>query len=341
MAFKYRCHHHHLAFEFGFQLLLSMSHSPPSLRFGDVICLGLQFTGGCAIEKGMFYVLGHRSPLSLVEGCQDVIDHVLVAEMPKTFASSHVKFPVPVHSREYWFEIVGKSEYMIEKMLQKFRMQLERLEAEVEQTSQLEELSNLATPHHSTERLRSSASGSDLVPAMQSHRNLARVSHHPKDIELSEINVAVLENQATTCHGAEASKASKSAHSLKEISRLKKRIADLIDLATGEAQRNLENEISRQGSVVRYGDVIQLRHVLSKAFVALASSSLSSYELSSGDMNCWFAFEPVLFLISWFMCELSFNTDVAGFQALWCWRCHQPGCRGQTVRQVGISQRAN
>ena len=272
-----------------------MSHST-SLRFGDVICLGLQFPGVSATEEGMFYVLGHRSPLSLVEGCQDVIDHVLVAEMPKTFTSSHATFPVPVHSREYWFEIVGKSEYMMGNMLHKFRMQLERLEAE---EKQLEGLSNLATPHHSTEQLHSSASGSDLVPA---RRHLTPVSHHPNDIELCEIDIAVLENHATTGPGAKASSAPTSAHFLKEISRLKTRIADLIDLATGEAQRNLENEMSRKGSVVRYGDVIQLRHVLSKTFVALASSSLSSYELSSGDMNCWFAFEPVCFLMSWIMC---------------------------------------
>jgi hypothetical protein len=321
-----------------------MSHGTPSLRFGDVICLGLEFAG--ASDQGLFYVLGHRSPLSLVGGCQDVIDHVLVAEIPNTFAaSSDATFPVPVHSREYWFEIVGKSEYMMEQSLHKFRMQLERLEAEEEQMKQTEAQSNLATPRNSTIRRRSSASGAGTaaVPAsaMRSRRSVSQVTRHPSDIELSEINVAVLEHHASAGLGAAARSASKPTHSLKVISRLKTRIADLIDLATGEAQRNLENEISRKGSAVRYGDVIQLRHVLSKKFVALASSSLSSYQLSTGDMNCWFAFEPVCFLIMWFICELSINTDCAGVQALCCRRCHQPGRRGQIVRQVGISQRAH
>ena len=86
-----------------------MSYASTPLRFGDVICLGLEFAGS---EDGTFYVLGHKSPLSLVEGFRDVIDHVLVAETPNTFLSpSDTTFPVPVHSREYWFEVVGKSEY--------------------------------------------------------------------------------------------------------------------------------------------------------------------------------------------------------------------------------------
>ena len=88
-----------------------MSYTSTPLRFGDVICLGLEFAGSS--EEGMFYVLGHKSPLSLVEDFRDVIDHVLVAETPNTFLSpSDATFPVPVHSREYWFEVVGKNEYV-------------------------------------------------------------------------------------------------------------------------------------------------------------------------------------------------------------------------------------
>jgi hypothetical protein len=314
-----------------------MSQGASSLRFGDVICLGLEFSAG-SDDEHMFYVLGHRSPLSLVEGCQDVIDNVLIAEIPNTFQSpsdDSITFPVPVHSREYWFEIVGKSEYMMQQMLQKLSMQLERLEAEEERMVR----SNKHSPSSTStiERRPSVAAvGGGTIQALRRRSHDARLDH---DIELSQINVALLadaespsydavsraphggsnlspiqalrrrSHDARLDHDIELSQLKshqlpsygadsgdlKPSSSSQAISRLKSRIADLTDLANGESQRNLENELSRDGSAVRYGDVIQLRHMSSKKFVTLASGSLSSYELSLGGMNCWFAFEPVTF----------------------------------------------
>jgi hypothetical protein len=272
-----------------------------SLRFGDVICLGLELAAGS--DDGMFYVLGHQSPLSLVEGCQDVIDHILVAEKPNTFQSPSdgaVAFPVPVHSREYWFEIVGKSEYMMQQMLQKLKMQLHHLEAEEETMVQSNGQPEERRPSLSIRRPSAVASpGGGFTSPISALRRRSQDTRLDQDIELSEVHVSLLVQQESTSFAAESpspvskTPVPKPAGSSDARRRLEKRIADLEDLANGEAQRNSENESSRNGSAVRYGDVVQLRHVLSKKFVALASGALSSYELSDGDMNCWFAFEPV------------------------------------------------
>jgi hypothetical protein len=281
----------------------------PSLRFGDVICMGLQLE---ACPDVMFYVLGHQSPLSLVAGCQEAIDHILVAENPNTFQSpsdAAVAFPVPVHSREYWFEIVGKSEYMMQQMLQKLKIQLQRLEAEEDRVAveQSERRSSLPAvlPTQIPSSPVASAGGGFMSP-ISALRRRSQDTRLDQDIELSdvsEVRVSLL-TQAESLSVIAESRTSdpettvRKAAALSEArSRLKKRIDDLEDLANGEAQRNSENESSRKGSDVRYGDVIQLRHVLSKKFAALANGSLSSYELSAGDMNCWFAFEPVRFFI--------------------------------------------
>jgi hypothetical protein len=283
----------------------------PSLRFGDVICMGLQLDAGP--DDHMFYVLGHQSPLSLVAGCQEAIDHILVAEHPNTFQSPSddaVTFPVPVHSREYWFEIVGKSEYMMQQMLQKLKIQLQRLEAEEDRVAveQSERRSSLPAvfPTQSPSSPVASAGGGFMSP-ISALRRRSQDTRLEQDIELSdvsEVRVSLLTQTESPSVIAESRTSDpethvrKSAAALSEVkSRLKKRIDDLEDLANGEAQRNLENESSRKGSDVRYGDVIQLRHVLSKKFAALANGSLSSYELSAGDMNCWFAFEPVRFFV--------------------------------------------
>jgi hypothetical protein len=347
-----------------------MSKGASSLRFGDVICLGLEFSAGSDNEH-MFYVLGHRSPLSLVDGCQDVIDNILVAEIPNTFQSpsdDSITFPVPVHSREYWFEIVGKSEYMMQQMLQKLNMQLEKLEAEEERMVRSNKQSPSSTS--STDRRPSVAAvGGGTVSPIQALRRRSHDARLDHDIELSQINVALLadaespsydavsgaahggsnlppiqalrrrSHDARLDHDIELSQIKshqlpsygadsgdvKPASSSQAISRLKSRIADLTDLANGEAQRNLENELSRDGSAVRYGDVIQLRHMSSKKFVTLASGSLSSYELSLGGMNCWFAFEPVTFNLFRFLCKRIIHAFCAGIQALRIWRCHQSG----------------
>jgi hypothetical protein len=158
--------------------------------------------------------------------------------------------------------------------------------------------------------------GSNLSPALRRRSHDAR---HDHDIELSHIK-----SHQLPPHGADSGDF-KLESSSQAISRLKSRIADLTDLANGEAQRNLENELSRDGSAVRYGDVIQLRHMSSKKFMTLASGSLSSYELSLGDMNCWFAFEPVTFNLIQIFCQRFLNTICAGIQALRFWRCHQSG----------------
>jgi hypothetical protein len=276
-----------------------MSHgTSSSLRFGDVICLGLELAAGS--DDGMFYVLGHQSPLSLVEGCQDAMDHILVAEKPNTFQSpSDGAFPVPVHSREYWFEIVGKSEYMMQQMLQKLKMQLHRLDAEEEQIVRSNRQPEERRPSLSAPSVKSPGGG--FMSPISALRRRSQDIRLDQDIELSEVHVSLLAQQESTSFVPDSPDSEtpvpKPAGSSDARRRLEKRIADLEDLANGEAQRNSENESSRNGSAVRYGDVVQLRHVLSKKFVALASGALSSYELSDGDMNCWFAFEPVRSLI--------------------------------------------
>ena len=286
-----------------------------SLRFGDVICLGLECTDDS--DTGMFYVLGHQSPLSLVPECQDVIDHVLVAEMPRTFSATSKKgqaapFPVPVHSREYWFEIVGKSEYMLQQTHQKLLLQLARLEAQqVQITKDKSWLRSPIPPLHSQPAATPPAGAGvgSLLPIQALGRPVRDAAPHGRDsdgrdIELSEVTVAFLSDSNRSSHthmplpdtSAAVSNPALIAAS-KEIQSLKSRIADIVELASGEAQRNSENDVSRRDTVVRYGDVIQLRHVLTKKFVALANGALSSYELSPGDMNCWFVFEPVSFMI--------------------------------------------
>ena len=323
-----------------------------SLRFGDVICLGLELAAGS--DNGMFYVLGHQSPLSLVEGCQDVMDHILVAEQPNTFQSPSdgaVAFSVPAHSREYWFEIVGKSEYMMQQMLQKLKMQLHRLEAEEERMVQSnrppeERRPSLSTPPLSTRRPSVASPGGGFMSPISALRRRSQDNRLDQDIELSEVHVSLLEQQSTSFAADSRSPDSetpvpKPAGSSDARHRLEKRIADLEDLANGEAQRNSENESSRSGSAVRYGDVVQLRHVLSKKFVTLASGALSSYELSDGDMNCWFAFEPVRSLIVLIQLLWNNNSVLLGVQALCLWGRHQPGLRGKTVCQVGFSKHAH
>jgi hypothetical protein len=303
--------------------------SSSSLRFGDVICLGLECPGPDDSDEVIFYVLGHQSPLSLVKDCQDVIDHVLVAEMPNTFSApskiggSDATFPVPVHSREYWFEIVGKSEYMLQQTLQKMQQQLEHLEAQQVRMGQAD---SKMDPPLSAEPAAVSPAGAG-VGTLSPIQTLRRPAHNAvrrgsdahnalrrgNDIELSEVNVALLagSDDSPDARSAAGGPPPFTPHTLmtssetsapvaqsvpvasKAIENLKSRIADLKELTYGETQRNLENQLSRKGSAVRYGDVIQLRHVLTKKFVSLANGAISSYELSHGNMNCWFIFEPV------------------------------------------------
>ena len=290
--------------------------SSSSLRFGDVICLGLECPGPDDSDELIFYVLGHQSPLSLVKDCQDVIDHVLVAEMPNTFSApskkdgSDATFPVPVHSREYWFEIVGKSEYMLQQTLQKMQQQLEHLEAQ--QVRMVQEADSKMDPPISEQpaAVSPAVAGVGTLSPIQALRRPAHnavrrgsdahnAGRRGNDIELSEVNVALLPGSDYSTDARMPSPKTSAPVSTpvpvasKAIENLKSRIADLKELTYGETQRNLENELSRKGSGVRYGDVIQLRHVLTKKFVSLANGAISSYELSHGNMNCWFIFEPV------------------------------------------------
>ena len=194
---------------------------------------------------------------------------------------------------------------MMQQMLYKSTAQLQRLEAEEEHSIKFNAMQRRLSSHVSDAEVSAlsrrrpsaaflpNAAAAPMPRAQASRRRLSQGNHLEDDIELSEVNVAVISNSVSSESAANTGSPFKSAIFLKAASRLKSRISDLVDLANGEFQRNSENELGRNGSAVRYGDVIQLRHVVSKKFVALASGVLSSYELSTGDMDCWFAFEPV------------------------------------------------
>jgi hypothetical protein len=294
---------------------MSESKNDLWLCYGDYVCLSTR-AGRDTSEKK--YILGHSSPLVQLKKIQKVqssdsdFGSIVLAENPPTIAfssksegSSEGSLDMITNARDYWFEVLPRTDYEIssqlinyKKQLSESKKKLENLEGKRKDILKKHQAKLQVAKDHATSTVALN-SGSDIHMSSQPPNDaVVQVGEDtangfemqslgpalkPVRVSLDEVKVTVGQTSASGAAKASAtlSEIERAISALQtEIERDEARVADFKTKTKQEQAGNQDTIARMHGDPLNYGAVIQLVHVTSRRFLSFVKSQDRPVELS-------------------------------------------------------------
>ena len=297
-----------------------MSDSPAWLCYGDFVCLS---TRAGRDSKELKYILGHSSPLMQLQKLQasnSDFASIILAENPATIPFTHESsgkdhvLDMITNARDYWFEILPRTDYDMSAQLGVFKKQLgdakRRLQQLVEKQSQsaktqaaqqpaiadsapssLDVALNLGADIHMSSQPPTDAviTGGDgaVTLEMQPLSSTSQLGTSPPAVGVKEAPTAHVPVSQAQARRKSISLFAKLNQETYDISNAKREIADLENRVSEykikmlqEQKGNSETIERTHGDALVYGAVIQLRHVTSKRLMTVSKQADRPVELA-------------------------------------------------------------
>jgi hypothetical protein len=272
--------------------------SPAWLCYGDYVCLSSRASGDRKQKK---YILGHSSPLvKLGRDDESSLNFasLVFCENPATVPFTHASvssgpltFDVTTNVRDYWFEILPRTDYDMNVQLNMRNKQLSQ--ANVRLKTLIERKASFLKA--ATERLSQPSihhSASDSTAHEETLTADLHISRSPPDAEFDEQNGTEMLPMMSPSPGILSRRSSIQDPDFlmnlqNEIDRQKEfirtveeHVSDYQMKAKHEEQGNEETILRASGDALIFGSVIQLRHVNSRRFLSTTKQADRVVELS-------------------------------------------------------------
>jgi hypothetical protein len=271
--------------------------SPAWLCYGDYVCLSSRAGGDRKQKK---YILGHSSPLVKLgrsgESASSLNFASLVfCENPATVPFTHasvssgpLSFDVTTNVRDYWFEVLPRTDYDMSAQLNVHNKQLSEANRRLKMLNERKgmylkvssEKSSSSSTHNST------SDATDLILNLHS-------SKPPRDPASAESDGIQMLPMSSSSPGFWSRRGSvqdpdflfnlqNEIDSQMELIRvIEQRVSDFESKSKIEEQGNEETISRAAGDALNFGSAIQLRHVNSKRFLSATKQADRAVELSA------------------------------------------------------------
>jgi hypothetical protein len=271
--------------------------SPAWLCYGDYVCLSSRAGGDRKQKK---YILGHSSPLVKLGRNDELATSLNFAslvfcENPATVPFTHadvssgpLTFDVTTNVRDYWFEILPRSDYDMSAQLNVYNKQLFEANRRLKMLNDRKAVFLKATSEIYSSSAPLNATADRIGPALNVHVGRSRPISALAErgaremLPMSSESPGLLDRRNST-HDPDFlfNLQNEIDNQIESVRVIKQRVLNFESKAKIEEQSNEETISRAAGDSLNFGSVIQLRHVSSKRFLSVTKQADRAVELSA------------------------------------------------------------